>query len=323
MLNFLPNLDMEGPFLTKVVCPNPSHDTNKKHFQVNVNEALVHCFAGCGISGTYENAIMLIEGCDRATARKRILKHSKVLRSGDSISGNVRKGRAGAKGDSISTETVRPIPSPEEFSYLPPIATEYLERRKISGASIAKWELGWNPETKRITIPVRDSERRLKFYIERAVLESQFPKYLYPENARKSEVLYGACHFDPGMVRSFGVVVVEGSLDAILFDQNGVSTVGAILGSTLSKRQAEIIIRERPARVFTCFDRDTAGVGATFSVRKRITRTPIFVCRYPKHINDPGEIRTREEADRIIKRAIPYSTFYARTLTAKRGVSVG
>ena len=70
------NMDDSGPFLPLVRCPNPDHDTMKRHFQINVYLPLVHCFAGCGISGTWEEAIMKIEGVDRNNAHKIILRHS-------------------------------------------------------------------------------------------------------------------------------------------------------------------------------------------------------------------------------------------------------
>src|SRR5262245_45372804 len=56
------NAHKEDIFLPKVQCPNPNHDTLKQHFQINVSQPTVHCFAGCGISGSYEHAICVIEG---------------------------------------------------------------------------------------------------------------------------------------------------------------------------------------------------------------------------------------------------------------------
>src|SRR5262245_52303731 len=96
-VEFPPNVKEDGEFLEKVVCPNPAHGTLKRHFQINVRRPLVHCFAYCGISGSYEHAICMLEGLyekfdvegatndrekrrrkDRAyrQARKIILKHA-------------------------------------------------------------------------------------------------------------------------------------------------------------------------------------------------------------------------------------------------------
>jgi len=68
-------------FSSLVRCPNPEHHTEKKHFQINLDQPLVHCFANCGISGTYEKAISIIEGINEREARKLILKSCTVSKS--------------------------------------------------------------------------------------------------------------------------------------------------------------------------------------------------------------------------------------------------
>jgi DNA primase len=159
---------------------------------------------------------------------------------------------------------------------------------------------------------VRDLEGRLRFVIERAVKQSQYPKYLYPENAAKSDVLFGACMLDRKVVRFWGIVLVEGSLDVIRLRQHGISLVAGILGSKVSDRQAEIIDRLRPAKVFTMFDKDSSGIVATVEARKKLKRIPISVCRYPAGVSDPAEM-SRKEAEGSISRAISYTEFARRT----------
>ena len=39
---------------------------------MNLNKPVVHCFAGCGISGTYEHAIAMIEGDESGETRRTI-----------------------------------------------------------------------------------------------------------------------------------------------------------------------------------------------------------------------------------------------------------
>src|SRR5688500_16742210 len=54
-------VDDEGPFLPLTYCPNPDHDNSRSPaFQINVEQPTVHCFGGCGISGSYEHAICVI-----------------------------------------------------------------------------------------------------------------------------------------------------------------------------------------------------------------------------------------------------------------------
>jgi DNA primase len=114
------------------------------------------------------------------------------------------------------------------------------------------------------------------------------------------------------------LIVVEGSLDAIRIDQHKIGPVVAILGAKISGRQAEILASLRPKRVFSMFDRDTAGVGATFSLRESVRSCPMFVCRYPKGLNDPAEL-SRKEAQHVIQKAVPFSHFNARAMQAMKG----
>jgi DNA primase len=89
---------------------------------------------------------------------------------------------------------------------------------------------------------------------------------------------------------------------------HGVLPVGGILGSKLSEIQARFIANLRPPIIYTMFDADTAGIGATISVRYQLRSVPVKVCRYPKGKSDPAEL-TREETIRSIERAIDFSSW--------------
>lgn len=297
-VEFPPNMkvDVNDEYLPLVKCPNPDHQTEKRHFQINVRRPLVHCFANCGISGTYEDAIALIEGVGNREARRRILRNSSLGKP------EIRRKR---------TRTVDVVSDVDlsDFSFIPQIASEYLERRGISHSSIALWQLGWNPEEKRITVPAFDFQGRLRFVIQRAVFKKQWPKYLYPDDCDKDRLLFGACQIDLGMVRSQGIVLVEGSLDVIRLHQHGFRNVVGVLGSFVSEFQAKEISNLRPKRIYTMFDKDASGVGATISAYNRCGRSiPLRVCRFPKGKDDPAEL-SREEAVRVIEKSWPWMKF--------------
>jgi DNA primase len=297
-VEFPPNMrvDVNDEYLPLVRCPNPEHQTEKRHFQINVRQPLVHCFAGCGISGNYEDAIAMIEGVGNREARRRILRHSSLGKP------EVRRKRERTV-DVVSDLDL------SDFSFVPQVATNYLDSRGIDGSSIALWQLGWNADEKRVTIPAFDLQRRLRFVIQRAVLPKQFPKYLYPDDSDKTRLLFGACQIDLGMVRSEGIVLVEGSLDVIRLHQHGFRNVVGILGSFVSEFQAREISSLRPKRIFTMFDKDASGVSATISTYNRLGRKiPIRVCRFPKGKDDPAEME-REEVSRAIENAMPWMKF--------------
>jgi hypothetical protein len=333
------NAGTEETFLPKVVCPNPDHDTLKRHFQINVDQPTVHCFAHCGISGSYEHAICIIEGLylkfkvEEATsekerkrrvgraqhqARKIIHGYISQVRGRDS---NLRPRRK------LAGRSAKAVPAPESLEYatfLPELARGFARSRGISSSSIAKWRLGYDPSEARLVIPAYDEKDVLRFLIKRAIRPKDQPKYLYTEGFPKTSLLFGACGISPGIVRSNGIVLVEGSIDAIVLQQYGIPAA-AILGTGISRRQCEILSRMRPRRIYFMFDRDSAGVTNIEIAARRLSRYPCYVCRFPKGRNDPAELSGRE-AMRSIDRAVPARRWLAANYPnaiRRRGAPVG
>lgn len=246
-------------FSPLVVCPNPDHQTTKRHFQVNLREPLVHCFTYCGISGTYEDAIAHIEGVTHRQARKLIFRHA-------------RRGSVRPTDRRVRKRTDTPISSIDlgYDRYLPPAAVAYLAGRGISDEIISRFELGWDAASLRIVIPVRDSRGQTRLLIRRTIKPRVEPRYLYTEGVERKKLLYGIDTIDPGMVKSQGIILVEGSLDLLVLWSLGIRNVVAILGSKVGEIQARMIASLRPKRIYTMFDADAAGVGATISAAYQI-----------------------------------------------------
>jgi len=298
-VDFPANMDTSGPFLPLVRCPNPNHDTLKRHFQINIEKPLVHCFAGCGISGTYEHALSIVTGLDARSCRRLVLRAKSRTQT-------VRKRNRGSVGGSRPISNAA-IPDFAISSYIPQAGIDYLARRGIDGRDIAKWELAWDEDDLRIVIPVRDHNGKLRFHIRRATRPNDWPKYLYPDDSERSRWIFGACAIHTGMIRSHGMIVCEGSLDAIRLNRHGLPAV-AILGTYMSEEQARIISNLRPRKLYLMYDKDVAGVQAIERTRKWIRSIPIYICRYPKGRSDPAEL-TENEALRSVQRAIPYFKF--------------
>lgn len=318
-VDFPTNMPDSG-FAPLVKCPNPDHHTEKRHFQLNLDLPLCHCFSNCGISGTYEKAIALIRGTDEREARRYIKRYTRAAldpaskRKHGPNSRNRRKVR-GLDENSMAT------PSLEFDRYIPHVGLEYLAERGIDASSASAAELGWDGNELRIVIPAKDIRGVTRFLIKRAVKPKDWPKYLYwPEKEvcgwGKTDLLFGACNLDLKLIESQGLILCEGSLDCIRLYQNGALNASAILGSKLSERQAEIIRRLRPKRIFCMFDKDAAGVRNIFSVEEKIKSCPIFVTLYPKEKSDPAEL-SRKEVERAIEKAIPLVMFRKRIRNRK------
>jgi 5S rRNA maturation endonuclease (ribonuclease M5) len=303
-------------FTPKLVCPNPGHDTSKRHFQINVREGLVHCFAHCGISGTFTHAICTIHGFydefqvdaaqdDRERNRRRRKAHRKAERIIYRY-----KGRASRAGKEIRRKHEKPKAPEIDLSYemfVPKAGLDYLGEREITAQSIAQWEIGWDMEDKRLVIPARDEHGQLKLLIRR-VLDHREPKYLYSEGVSKTSLLFGACYLSMDQVESEGLILVEGSLDTIRLHQNGFRNAVGILGTGISQQQRNILSRYRPRRVYLMFDKDVSGVRNIEIASQALRKYPMYVVRYPKHRSDPAEMG-KEEVVRALERAVPFMKF--------------
>lgn len=306
-----------GGFAPLVKCPNPDHHTDKKHFQVNLDQPLVHCFAYCGISGTYEHAIAMIKGVKEREARKIIASHTRIAlgptsqRKVRGADGRVRRASVAASGD-------EPAPSLEYETYLPEVALEYLDKRGIGNSSRAKYRLGWDSESRRIVIPADDERGNLRFLIKRAVREKDWPKYLYTEGFPKTSLLFGVCYLDRKQVSSHGLVLVEGSIDTIRMQSFELPT-GGILGTGLSDVQCRVIEAMRPPRVYLMFDPDRAGIRNIEIAASKLTKVPLFVCLYPRKGLDPATL-SRKEAHRSFDNALSLVAFRRRL--KERGMTI-
>lgn len=327
-VQFPENSRIDGDFLPKVTCPNPEHDTLKRHFQINASQPTVHCFAYCGISGSYEHAVCILEGLydkfkveeasnDRErkerTRRARNAARKFILRkSGGSVRHSDSRRTPTLRNRGRSNAIDRPVDLLRYETFIPQAGREFIESRGITDESASLWELGWDKEDLRIVIPAKDFDGRLKFLIRRSLKPKDPLKYLYTEGVPKTSLLFGACLLDLALVRSFGLALVEGSIDQIINQQNGIPT-GAILGTGISEAQCRVIAKLRPKKIYLMFDRDVSGVHNIEIAYRRLRKYPMYVCRYPEGKFDPAELN-REEAMRSIDRAVPLSKWVSKNL---------
>ena len=109
--------------------------------------------------------------------------------------------------------------------------------------------------TGRCVIPIRDEQSRLVAYAGRAV-NGEEPKYRFPAGFRKSQVLF---NLDRAIKTDIpNVIVVEGFFDALKVYQAGHPTVVALMGSSFSQRQSELLL-SRFASVTLLLDGDEPG----------------------------------------------------------------
>ena len=111
-------------------------------------------------------------------------------------------------------------------------AQAYLDGRGISGSLRITWGLGYDPNSRRVVLPVCDYQGQPISFTARAIDPGADPKYLHQFGFAKSRWLFGLSQPVCGVP-----VVVEGPLDCISLFGMGISAY-ALQGSDMSLWQA-------------------------------------------------------------------------------------
>lgn len=158
--------------------------------------------------------------------------------------------------------------------------------RGFSNKTIETFNLGYDPHTNRLTIPIRSIEGELLGAIYRALDDSK-PKYLHPKGFRTGHHLF-AGHMLQNRTK---VALVEGPLDAIACWEARVPAV-AVYGARLTEGQAHLLRLMGIDTVVPMFDRDAAGRAAAEGIREYIPDLLIHQGEWPwTYAKDPGELR--------------------------------
>lgn len=118
----------------------------------------------------------------------------------------------------------------------------------------------------RIVIPIHNDRGELVAYAGRAI-DAQEPKYRFPAGFRKSLVLFNL-HRALATGTST-VIVVEGFFDSLAVHQAGYPAVVGLMGSTLSRYQADLLTRHFD-RVVLLLDGDEAGRQGAMSIAQTL-----------------------------------------------------
>lgn len=219
------------------MCVCPLHDDRGASLQFNVEKGLWVCF-GCQQGGSAKSLARRLDvsfedpALDTLELRKRLndaVKHK---------------------------EKHRPEPLPESYLTRFGIQThDYWFKRGFTEETIDIWDLGYDFIEDQLTIPFRDPNGNLLGVIRRR-LDNVFPRYLYPKGFDRIGSIFGSWRFSGRKV-----YLVEGSLDVVKTDQNGLPA-GGIYGSSVNQRQVELLRRLGIKEIGLLFDYDEAGLKA-------------------------------------------------------------
>jgi DNA primase len=177
-----------------------------------------------------------------------------------------------------------------------------------------------------IAIPIRDERRALLSWCYRKTNDSPSwqPRYLYTPDVPLSEIWFGLEHH----ARVRDIVVTEGALDAMWFDQAGIPAL-ALLGSEMGERKIKMLAQYRTVTIMG--DLDVAGelvarrIGGMIGDRSRLR-----IARYPRwcreHIMEELRNGNKVKVDPCnlpavdlelaVATALPWTTWLARSRSA-------
>ncbi|MGE5505021.1 MAG: DNA primase [Actinomycetota bacterium] len=283
----------------------PFHNEKTPSFTVNEDKGFYHCF-GCGAHGdaigfemraghlSFTEAVEKLAGevgldVPKATPEERVREAKRaglhdVTEAACAFFESQLRGPAGKEG------------------------LAYLRGRGLSEATIARFRLGWAPDSRtalktalmsdkcpetllieagllkkpedggasfdyfrgRVIFPIADRRGRVIAFGARTLGDGQ-PKYLNsPETPlfHKGETLYGLAHARETAREKSMVLAVEGYMDVIALHQAGFTFAVAPLGTALTEAQIQELWRLAPEPVL-CFDGDNAGQRAMARAAER------------------------------------------------------
>lgn len=141
-------------------------------------------------------------------------------------------------------ELVKPIPE-EILSYYLPYSNKMFSDDGIDDDIQQEFKIGYDPQTNRITIPIRTPLGDLcgvkgRFF---GKPDEYNPKYLYIEPTAKQKLLYGLYENKNYIKNSNLIFIFEAEKSVLQCASNGVRNCVALGGKSISKTQAELIIR--------------------------------------------------------------------------------
>jgi DNA primase len=259
----------------------PIHQgTNPRQFSVDPKRNIFNCFGNCKSGG---NVLDFVAKMENVPVRSAALKLKEwfpeaVSEIADSPGEGVlvkETEKPAAKAPDNRTEAAEEPESPVEIN--PPLPFQlkslssehaFFGEKGIRPATVEYFGLGFSTKGMmkgRIAIPIHNEKGELVAYCGRAVdagLAELEGKYKLPPNFVKSAVVYNL-HRQAPEAEAF--ILVESFFSVFRLYQAGYSNALSLMGSALSERQEELILKRlgKAGRIYLMFDADESGRNCT------------------------------------------------------------
>jgi DNA primase len=271
--------------------PCPIHGgENPTQFRVSLSKSIWNCFSACKSGGNTLDFISRMEDVSIHGAALKAIEWFNL--DSEAMSSRSDEDQSEASKTEVPTKakpaakkagTVpdKSKPNPVLKFRLDKLERDhpYLVERGLTPETIADFGIGFCAKgimAERIAIPIRNPEGSIVAYAGRLPGEptDDAPKYKLPPGFRKSQELFNLdrASTEP---KEMPLVIVEGFFDCMKLHQNGCRKVVALMGSTMSEAQEELIRNNTDSRshILVILDENDAGKAG----REDIT------CRLSKH----------------------------------------
>jgi DNA primase len=259
-------------------CPLPTHSSkeSKESFAVDTAKNIWSCLSSSCVTarggskgGNVLDFAAAMERCGVREAAMRIAERFRVAPPPNGGQITRRRAQSPPPEETVAKPSATAADAENEalkFSLQGVAYCDYLRSRGISEETAARFGAGHFPGrgtmSGRVVVPIHSERGELVAYAGRAVDDAD-PKYRFPAGFHKSRELFN-------LHRAGGdeVIVVEGFFDAMKVHQAGFPHVVALMGSALSERQRELLLRFR--RLVLMLDGDDAGRAATAEIAAKL-----------------------------------------------------
>jgi len=299
--------------------PCPIHKgSNPTQFRVSTSKNLWNCFSDCEHGGNTLDFICKMEKCSVHAAALKAIEwfnlDPEAMAAADNKAGPTEPRKAAPGAKPAARPAAAPKATPESNVPNPPLKFRldklerqhpYLtEQRKLTPETIVDFGIGYCNKGMmegRIAIPIHNVKGEVVAYAGRFVGEpgEDTPKYKLPPGFRKSQELF---NLDRAIKEPADkpLLIVEGFFDAMKIHDHGYRKVVALMGSTLSSAQEELIRHHTTSQshVIVMLDENEAGQAGREDIASRLSRFCfVRVHQFPRPEMEPEHLTDEELAD--------------------------
>ena len=298
--------------------PCPIHKgTNPTQFRVSISKNIWNCFSECKNGGNVLDFIARMENVSIHAAALKAIEWFHL--DPEAMSANVGEEPQPSEAQkSDSAPAAKPTSkktasTPEKSTPNTPLKFRldklerdhpYLTERGLTTETIVDFGVGYCSKgmmAERIAIPIHDMEGKVMAYAGRWPGEPPegTPKYKLPQGFRKSLELFNI-HRATKEPAEMPLVIVEGFFGAMRLHQLGCRKVVALMGSTMSTAQEELIRKytDRSSHIIVMLDEDEAGKFGREDIAIHLSRfVYVRVHVFSEKAKQPDHLTAEELAD--------------------------